>query len=127
MTAEKKIYELHQENQEWLKKLSFYKDEIKVFQKRVDEIAKLNTSKEFQAMVDHYQNQFFIQLDRINSIKHEIKNNEKTIEDSVRSNSVAVDHRSMPDHEEQREKVQTFEEIFSSLKDEFNSFLSKFL
>lgn len=127
MTAEKKIYELHQENQEWLKKLSFYKDEIKFFQKRVDEIANLNTSKDFQAMVDHYQNQFFIQLDRINSIKHDIKSNEKTIEESVKGNSVAVDHRSMPDHNEQREKVLTFEEIFLSLKEEFNNFLSKHL
>lgn len=127
MTAEKKIYELHHENQEWLKKLSFYKDELKVFQKRIDEIAPLNTSKDFQAMVDHYQNQFFIQLDRINRLKHEIKSDEKTIEESVSHNSVAVDHRSMPDHETQREKVERFEEIFSSLKEEFNTFLSKYL
>ncbi|MCC6721165.1 MAG: hypothetical protein IT243_03120 [Bacteroidia bacterium] len=127
MAAEKKIYELHHENQEWLKKLSFYKDELKIYQKRIEEIAPLNTAKDFQAMVDHYQNQFYIHLDRINSLKHEIKNDEKTIEGSVVNNSVAVDHRSMPDHESQREKIERFEEIFASLKEEFNSFLSKYL
>ncbi|MCB9251009.1 MAG: hypothetical protein H6605_00945 [Flavobacteriales bacterium] len=127
MTAEKKIYTLHHEHQEWLKKLSFYKDDLKVMQNRVEEVAKNYTSQDFQAMVDHYLNQFLIQGERINSLKHEIKNYEHLIQNSVLDNSTAVDHRTLPDHEAQREKMVRFEEIFAELREDLMNFLSKSL
>ncbi len=127
MTAEKKIYDLHHEHQEWLNKLSFYKDDLKVMQNRIEEVAKNYTSKEFQAMVDHYQNQFLIQGERINQLKHEIKSNETVLQNNVKANATAVDHRTMPDHSEQREKMDRFEEIFAELRAELLTFLSKYL
>lgn len=127
MTAEKKIYELHHEHQEWLKKLSFYKDDLKVMQNRIEEVAKNYTSKDFQAMVDHFVNQFLIQGEQINHLKHEIKNYETLLQNNIKSNSTAVDHRSMPDHEEQRAKMVRFEEIFAELREDLMGFLSKSL
>lgn len=127
MTTEKKIYTLHQEHQEWLKKLSFYKDDLVILQNRVEEVAANYTSKEFQAMVDHFLNQFLIQREQIQHLKHEIKNLEVQIENEVHKNSTAVDHRTMPDHAEQREKIETFEQIFTELRKDLMNFLSKSL
>jgi len=127
MSSEKKIYELHHEHQEWLNKLSFYKDDLAVMQKRIEEVAIRNTSKEFQAMVDHYENQFLIQKEQISHLKHKIKEHEGLIEDSVLKNPVAVDHRTMPDHEEQRAKMTRFEELFAELRTDLMNFLAKSL
>jgi len=127
MTTEKKIYDLHHEHQEWLSKLSFYKDDLAVMQMRVEEVASKNTSKEYLALVDHYSNQFLIQNGQISQLKHEIKNHEAIIESSVISNATAADHRSMPDHVEQREKMERFEVIFAELREDFNTFLAKVL
>lgn len=127
MTTEKKIYTLHQEHQEWLKKLSFYKDDLVVLQNRVEEVAANYTSKEFQAMVDHFLNQFLIQRERIQELKHEIKNLEAAITSEVQHNATAVDHRTMPDHDDQRQKIKRFEEIFAELRSDLLDFLSKSL
>jgi transposase len=127
MTTEKKIYTLHQEHQEWLKKLSFYKDDLMVLQNRIEEVAANYTSKDFQAMVDHFLNQFLIQREQIQHLKHEIKNLETLIQNEVTKNATAVDHRTMPDHEEQRDKIKRFEEIFAELRSDLMNFLSKSL
>ena len=127
MTTEKKIYELHHEHQEWLKKLSFYKDDLAVMEKRIEEVASKNTSKEVQAMVDHFLNQFLIQREHINHLKHEIKNHENILQASITHNTTAVDHRSVPDEGEEREKLARFEELFSELRDDLNGFLAKVL
>jgi len=127
MTTEKKIYTLHHEHQEWLKKLSFYKDDLIILQNRVEEVAANYTSKEVQAMVDHYLNQFLIQREQIQNLKHEIKNLEVLIENEVHKNATAVDHRTLPDHVEQREKIDRFEQIFADLRKDLMNFLSKSL
>jgi hypothetical protein len=125
MSSEKKIYELHREHQEWLNKLSFYKDDLMVMQNRVEEIAAKNTSKDVLAMVDHYLNQFIIQREQIQHLKHAIKGNEHQIEDSIHKNAVAVDHRTMPDDVANREKMARFEEIFAELRSDLMNFLAK--
>ena len=127
MITEKKIYELHHENQEWLKSLSFYKEELTSMQSRIEDVASKNTSKEFQAMVDHYLNQFEIQKSHINHLKHDIKSYENILEVNVEKNPTAADHRSLPDEVEQREKMNRFEELFAELRDDVNKFLARVL
>ena len=49
------------------------------------------------------------------------------LQNSVIANATAVDHRSMPDHQAQRDKMQRFEEIFAELRTDLMNFLSKSL
>src|SRR6187455_2073598 len=53
-----KIDVLHSEHREWLSKLDFYKDDIMILRKRIEEIAMKNTSRDVLAMVEHFQTQF---------------------------------------------------------------------
>lgn len=68
----KKVYDLHEENKEWLNKLAFYKDELKVMQNRVSEIAAKNTAKDVLASVEHFQNQLIIQRNNIDELAHSL-------------------------------------------------------
>lgn len=125
MNNQKPIFDLHAEHNDWLNKLSFYNDEITVMQNRINEVAAKNTSKDVMAMVEHFQNQLTIQTANISKFRHEIKHHENEIENSVKDNPVAADHRKEHDHESERTKMQQFESIFTDLKDELNGFLSK--
>jgi len=127
MTLEKKIYELHHEHQEWLNKLSFYKDDLAVMQNRINEVAAKNTSSKVMIMVEHFQNQIVIQKEQIDILNHEINEHESLIKESVAQNATAVDHRTLPDHSEHREKIERFEELFAALRKELMNFLSKVL
>ena len=58
---------------EWLKGLSFYEDEIYIMENRLAEVAMKNSSFEARQGVEHFQNQFVIQRNNIDELKHDIR------------------------------------------------------
>ena len=126
MTTQK-IYTQHEDNKEWASNLAFYKDELKIMSKRLEEIVTKNTSKDILSQVEHFQNQFIIQKDQIDQINHAINLDNDTIDKEINKNTIAVDRRSIEDHTILREQMKSFEHIFNSLKFDFNTFLSKWM
>ncbi len=117
----------HEEHTKWLSEMAFYKDEIKVMQKRIDEIAAKNTAKEIAVNIEHFQNQLLIQDSNISKIQHHINHDENSIQNSIKANPIASDHRTTEDHAEERQMVESFEKHFKELKTELNIFLSKWM
>lgn len=121
----KKIYDLHEENKGWLNNLNFYKDEIKIMQNRISEIASKNNGSEILKQVDHFQNQLIVQKNNIDELAHSIKDHENYLENRVNENPTAVDHRKVNDHPKMRDSYDAFDKVFNDLRKELNSFLSK--
>ena len=121
------IYSQHYEHTQWLNKLSFYVDEISIMQKRIEEIAQKNTSKEVKVQLEHFQNQLLIQRNNTDTLKHHIKHDEKLLNDNVIQNEIAVDHRKTEDHAKEREDVEIFETNFNKLRKELNLFLAEWM
>ncbi len=121
------LVELHVEHKEWLNKLLFYKDDLKIMQSRLDEIASKNNHQEVLVFVERFENQFKIQNEQIDILKHDIKQHVNKIEDSIINNPIASNHRKMDDHAEERQKMIRFEELFAELRKDLLSFLSKWL
>jgi len=119
---EKSIIELHAEHKEWVNRLLFYKDDLKVMQHRLDEIVKKNTSNDVMVNLEHFQNQLKIQQEQIDILKHEIKEQQNVIEKSIKENPTASDHRTMNDDIVYREKINRFEELFADLRKELWAF-----
>src|SRR4051812_5933668 len=98
----KYAYDLHAEHKEFTNKLAFYKDEIKIMQSRIEEIASKNTSKEVLAFVDHFQNQLIIQKNNIDELNHRINEHEQYIQKNIAENPNSADHRKLNDHPKMR-------------------------
>lgn len=122
-----KIYKQHYESSEWMNKLFFYEDELAIMQRRLQEIARANTTKEIAEKVEHFQNQLIVQRNNIDAIKHVVKADEKRIEQNVNSNPTAVDHREVAYHDREKNEVNAFEKNFNGLREELKSFLQKYL
>lgn len=122
-----KIYTQHEENKEWANNLLFYQDELKVMQNRLQEVASKNSAKEVLMQIEHFQNQIIIQNQQIDILKHEINLSNDTINEEIKKNGVAVDHRKIEDHAAAREKMEAFGPIYKSFKTELNVFLSKWM
>ncbi len=121
------IYTQHFEHTEWLNALSFYKDELLIMKKRLEEIVRSNNSKEILALVEHFQNQFIIQQKNIDDLHQEVKNDERRIEDNLIGNPINASRRKIDDHELEREGVTNFEKNFEELRKEFKTFLFKWM
>lgn len=127
METKANIYAQHGENTEWTNKLNFYKDEVKIMTGRLEEVAAKNSSKEVLAEVEHFQNQLIIQRNNIDEALHAVKLNEEALQAEVKDNPVAVDHRSVEYHAQEKEMVESFEKNFNDLRGEFNEFIGKWI
>ena len=127
MSTQTSITTMHAEHTEWLNKLLFYKDDLKIMQHRLEEVAAKNNSKECLIQVEHFENQFKIQNQQIDILKHEIKQDESLIEKSINDNPFASDHRKLQDNGSLRDGMQRFEELFAAMRKELMTFLSKWM
>jgi hypothetical protein len=129
VVADKKVLvsDLHFELNLWLNELKFYKDEIKIFNRRLEDIVSRNTDKEVMRQIEHFQNQYIRQIEVIDELRHEVKQHENILEENALDNPIAVDHRYFEDHTELRDQADQFKKIYKELKVEFMRFLSKWM
>lgn len=119
------ITDQHLEHRQWLNRLAFYGDEIKIMQNRIAEVASRNTVQEVMAQLEHFQNQLIIQSSTIDQLNHDIKKHEQVIAAEAQKNPVAADHRRTEIHPEQKEAVASFEKVFNELRHELIHWLAK--
>ncbi|HOZ39564.1 MAG: hypothetical protein IPO05_19150 [Flavobacteriales bacterium] len=121
------ISDLHFEHTLWLNSLEFYRDEIGIFEHRLEEVAKRYTSSDVLAQLEHFQNQYIRQREVIDEVRHDIKAHENLLEKEAREHPVAIDHRHFTDHGDLRERMQTFEKLYRELKEEFYRWIGQWM
>ena len=127
MKTDEKIYTQHAEHTDWISKLKFYDDEICILKNRLSEIISKNTQKDILAQAEHFQNQFIIQKNNIDEISHTITVDEDAIQKIADKNHKTDDHRKKDGHNKEKESVDSFEETFHELRNEFNKFAAKLM
>jgi hypothetical protein len=75
--------------------------------------------------VDHYHNQFDIQLSNINHLKHAIKEHERIASWELRNRNGNVSDATWAAHENLHDQYQVLEHTLVDLKEEFSSFVSR--
>ena len=127
-TATKKhIDELHSEHRTWKNRLEFADEEIKFFNKRLEEIISKNTSNDIRAKTEQFQNQFLRQKEVLDTYYHDIKLHEEKLSQNASNNPVAADHKLFHDHGDLREKMEDFDRLFKELKQKYFRFLAETL
>jgi hypothetical protein len=121
-TKKKHLSDLHFEHQLWAMEGDFYRDELKIYQGWLEAIASKNTGEEVLKQVDHFQNQFIIQNGQLEMLTHEVKAHEQWLTDYAVMNPVAIDHQYFADHDDLRDNMETFKNIYMDLKSEFKRF-----
>ena len=121
------IYNQHHENQDWMNRLRFYKEEIEILKERLGVVASKNSNEDVLAKVEHFQNQFIVQRNTIDEFSHAIKVNEAKLVDEVNKNTVSSDHRTVEYNKEESDFIVYFETNFAKLREELNEFISKWM
>ncbi len=119
------LYELHQIYKTWLSELALATDELAHFKLNLEKIVVANTKIEVTSKVEQFQNQFITQLNEIQELRHEINGAEAKVEQNIKNNLVAADHRKEELNPLLSERVQQFHKLFLELKTEYTQFLAK--
>ena len=66
------------EHSEWLSGLDFYKEDILILEKRLLELGSRNGTFDMSRGIEHFQNQFLIQRNTIDELRHGIREHVST-------------------------------------------------
>src|SRR6478672_12207922 len=92
------VSQLSAECHEWRQILRNYREEFQTSKKTLQEICRKGLSKDQFKELEHFDNQFHIQLINIHDLKHSIKTHERKIE--IESSSGEVSEDTYTIHEE---------------------------
>ena len=106
-----------------LRALDFYKLEIGILKERLTEIARRNTNQNVMKMVEHFQNQFIVQLENIDKLAHNIKINTEQIAFAAKQpNAGYIDETLVTQAATLRQDFSHEEKTIADLRHEFNEF-----
>jgi len=117
---------LHSEIGEWRSNIELVRSEITTFQKQLAEIASKNTHVEVMKGVEHFQNQFIRQLEVSDELRQALRKADHRLaarEMSDRGTETVL----VEDNEPLRDRAVTYTKLFVELKDEYHSFLEKWM
>lgn len=114
-------------NNDGLRGIAFYRQELGILQERLQEVAADNTAREVQERVDHFQNQFLIHENYLAELKHDIHTNDEDIEAELMHTGNLVSQEVAAEHTRIHERYVNEEKILNELRHEFNRFASEWM
>jgi ribosomal protein L10 len=121
------VKHLTNEHSEWRSSLGFYKDELVVYKNRLTEIAGKNTANETMQQVEHFQNQFVLHIEAIDTLNHDINGHLNGMADAMKEHAGHVTQEQLAEHARLKERFETEDKMFVELKHEFTQFSAKWM
>jgi hypothetical protein len=118
---------LHHQDLDWLRELDFYKGEIAILSKRLEEVINANTHTEVTSQVEHFQNKFIVLKEVIETLGHDIKGRESSIERTAEKSPGHTNENSVSINNGLLSRMKNLSTDVSDTRFELNRFLSKTL
>ncbi len=110
---------------EWGASIEFYLVDLDILQNRLLEVAGKNTKTGVLEGVEHFQNQFIVQKNNLQALKHKVQAQNDKLEAVIKKIKALDDLNLVDEQHFLRDAVQLNEKIFQELKHSFYRFLSK--
>ena len=114
------ISQLSAECTEWRQILRNYRNELQESKKVLQQICRNELTKDQLLQVEHYDNQFHIQLINIHDVKHAIKMHERKIQ--FKEHQISEDM--FAEHENLLSEFLSLESTLQELRNDFKQFVS---
>jgi hypothetical protein len=117
------ISQLSAECTEWRQILRNYRDELQESKKSLESICRKDLQKQSLQDVEHFDNQFHIQLINIHDLKQFIKAHERKIGIEA-SSGETIGEETYTEHEALLDQFISLESTLQELRNEFKNFIS---
>ena len=113
------------EHNEWLKGLDFYREDLKIHERRLLELAGRSTDFELSRGIEHFQNQFLIQRNTMDELRHAIREHVTGFGQQVSHGDGGREGSLTSAHESLKDGYLSFEKVMNDLRHEFAQFLTR--
>lgn len=121
MEQAEKLADLHKEHADWQNSIENFKEDIKNLNDKLGSIVSRFAPRDVPARVEHFQNQFILQKELLDIMRHDFKQYENRIEDEMKENSTASSDLLELRHA-YRARLKEYSRILDELKTEFGEF-----
>ena len=112
------------ENRSWIRLLEFFKQENTMLKNRLAEVVDQKADRDFLALAEQFQNKFIVKDEFIDELRHDIN---KQLDEIVVNPDRLTDQKLLKNQQKLRNEMVYFEKKFTSLRNEFNKYLSDYL
>lgn len=123
-TVKVDVENLHLEHRLWQNELSFFADQLKIFEHHLERLVSKKNDRDVLANLEHFQNQFIRQKEVLDQLKHDIKIHDQEMGRMLQNNQ-EPNEADLVRHNKVDDQMQTFRKIYSELRDEFLQFMAE--
>lgn len=116
---------LHHQGNDWLRELEFYKEEIAILSGRLEEVISKNTHEPVTSQVEHFQNKFTVLRELVDTLKHDVTEREKKIEEIAKTRPEHIDEHFNTEKDSVFVRMKDIAANFADTRFQFNRFLAK--
>ena len=102
-----------------------FRDEFTQCKQKLQQLASRPLSKDDLTEVEHYHNQFHIQLINIHDLKQAIKNHDRKVNYETGIHNGQLNDETLADHEHLYDQYQSLDHRLLDLREEFKNFLER--
>jgi chromosome segregation ATPase len=118
------ISQLSQECNQWIEQLHSYRDELNQLNQKLQLTAQRTLTKEDLTELEHFQNQFQIQLINVHDVKQEAKQLSRKVQYHLSNSNSDVPEETYHDYEKVADDYETLENTLSELRNDFQRFVT---
>jgi len=119
------ISQLSGECNTWRDSLRSCREDLNQLKKQLQQTAAQNLSKDQLHDVEHYHNQFHIQLINVHDLKQSIKAHDRRVQFETAANSGQIAEDTIAEHENLFEEFQSLDSTIKNLREEFGNFIHR--
>ena len=118
------VAQLSSECNEWRTTLRSFRDEFIHLKNRLQAIAGRQTNREILLEIEHFDNQFHIQLINIHDLKQSVKTHQRRVSIEESSGNGMISDGTLAEHETLFDEYTSLGSVLRELQDEFDLFIS---
>lgn len=119
------ISQLSQECSQWIEQLHSYRDELNQLNQQLQSTASRPLTREDLTELEHFQNQFQIQLINVHDVKQEAKQLSRKVQYQLSNSNRDVSEETFHDYEKVADDYETLEHTIAELRNEFRQFVTQ--
>ena len=120
------VKDLSFDHELWDNEMKFYRNELEIFEHRLEQDVVRLTDREPLRELEHFQNQFIRQNEVLDILNKKVRKNRKNIARNAVDGKVDSDHELMVNYKSLRDEFEMFEKIYYNLKIKFLDFNHKY-
>jgi chromosome segregation ATPase len=118
------ISQLSQECSQWIEQLHSFRDELNQLNVQLQQTAKRPLNKEDLTELEHFQNQFQIQLINVHDVKQEAKQLSRKVQYQLSTTGSDLSEETYHVYEKVADDYETLQHTLSELRSDFGRFVT---